>query len=84
MSHSACVYYESVAMGVHWFIAVAALAVFVIAGPLEKRSGLADAASKFQWFGINESGPEFGEKKFPGIKDKDACFHGDGYVGSQF
>jgi len=25
----------------------------------------------FEFFGVNESGPEFGEKKFPGIKGKD-------------
>jgi hypothetical protein len=28
------------------------------------------AALNFEFFGINESGPEFGEKEWPGIKGK--------------
>ncbi|KAF2434755.1 endo-beta-1,4-glucanase [Tothia fuscella] len=58
-------------MGIHSFL-VAALAASVLAFPLEKKSTSVTEASKaFEWFGVNESGPEFGEKKFPGIKDKD-------------
>jgi endoglucanase len=57
-------------MGVHSFL-VAILAASVFAGPIEQKPTVVKAASKFQWFGINESGPEFGEKKFPGVKGKD-------------
>jgi hypothetical protein len=27
--------------------------------------------AKFKYIGVNEAGPEFGEKKIPGVKDKD-------------
>jgi hypothetical protein len=27
--------------------------------------------AKFDFVGVNEAGPEFGDKKFPGIKEKD-------------
>lgn len=29
------------------------------------------ATKNFKFFGINESGPEFGEKVFPGVKNKE-------------
>ncbi|PSN68918.1 endo-beta-1,4-glucanase [Corynespora cassiicola Philippines] len=44
---------------------VAATAGLAIAAPVTKR------ASKFKFFGVNESGPEFGNKNFPGVKNKD-------------
>jgi hypothetical protein len=27
-------------------------------------------AANFDFFGVNESGPEFGEKEWPGVKNK--------------
>jgi hypothetical protein len=27
--------------------------------------------AKFQYIGVNEAGPEFGESKLPGVKNKD-------------
>ncbi|KAF2404470.1 endo-beta-1,4-glucanase [Trichodelitschia bisporula] len=59
-------------MGVRSFL-VLALASAAFAAPLSLTANEEDsaAAGKFQFFGINESGPEFGEKKFPGIKNKD-------------
>lgn len=43
----------------------AVTASVVVAAPVEKR------AKKFKFFGVNESGPEFGNKNFPGTKGKD-------------
>jgi endoglucanase len=57
-------------MGVHSLFLVAVLATCVISVPHERRTDAVASASKFDYFGVNESGPEFGEKQFPGIKDK--------------
>ena len=46
--------------------AAAAFASTAFAAPSEKRQ-----SNKLEWFGINESGAEFGEKNFPGVKNKD-------------
>jgi endoglucanase len=43
----------------------AATASIAVAAPVEKR------AKRFKFFGVNESGPEFGNKNFPGVKGKD-------------
>lgn len=51
----------------------AAFALIAVARPAEVTDSI-NAASKpknFDYFGVNESGPEFAEKKFPGIKGKD-------------
>jgi len=32
------------------------------------------AVAKFDFIGINEAGPELGEKNIPGVLNKDACF----------
>lgn len=45
-------------------LAAAALAATAFASPLEKRQ---NSTRKLQWFGINESGAEFGEKNFTGV-----------------
>ncbi|KAF4630304.1 hypothetical protein G7Y89_g7831 [Cudoniella acicularis] len=48
---------------------VASTAVLAVAAPtIEKKS---KAAKKFQWFGVNESGAEFGNTALPGRLDKD-------------
>jgi hypothetical protein len=31
------------------------------------------AIAKFDYVGVNEAGPEFGEKNFPGVLNKDVC-----------
>ena len=33
------------------------------------------AAAKLNWFGINESGAEFGEGKYPGLYNKDYIWY---------
>ncbi|CAA9964264.1 Glycoside hydrolase family 5 protein [Pyrenophora teres f. maculata] len=50
--------------------AVAALASAAFAAPAEKRQ-----TRKMKWFGINESGAEFGETKFPGVYGKDYIWY---------
>jgi endoglucanase len=32
---------------------------------------VASVAAKFEFIGVNEAGPEFGEKNLPGLKNKD-------------
>jgi hypothetical protein len=39
-------------------------ALALLAGP---------AVAKFDYIGINEAGPEFGEKNIPGVLNKDVC-----------
>ena len=34
---------------------------------------VAVAAAKFPYVGVNEAGPEFGNKNLPGTKGKDVC-----------
>jgi endoglucanase len=45
-------------------LAAAALAATAFASPFEKRQ---NSTRKLKWFGINESGAEFGEKNFTGV-----------------
>ena len=54
----------------HFSILLAAATVFGLAtsGPLGKR------ASKFKWFGVNESGAEFGQGNIPGVLGTDYTF----------
>jgi len=49
-----------------------ASAVAAIATP--RPDVAAPAAKNFKFFGINESGPEFGEKNFTGVKGKEVNF----------
>lgn len=52
-------------------LAVASLAAAAFAAPAaEKRQN-----RKMKWFGINESGAEFGEKNFPGVYGKDFIWY---------
>jgi endoglucanase len=44
---------------------VAALATMAAAKPIKKR------VSKLEFFGVNESGPEFGSQNIPGTLNKD-------------
>jgi hypothetical protein len=39
--------------------------------PTDQRSIAVKKPGKFDYIGVNESGAEFGEKKFPGVKGKD-------------
>jgi hypothetical protein len=39
--------------------------------PIDQRSTAAQKRGKFEYIGVNESGAEFGEKTFPGVKGKD-------------
>jgi hypothetical protein len=48
----------------------AALAATAFAAPSEKRQ-----SRKLKWFGINESGAEFGEKNFTGIYGKEYIWY---------
>ena len=45
-------------------LAAAALATTAFAHPLEERQ---NSTRKLKWFGINESGAEFGETNFTGV-----------------
>ncbi|KAF2201350.1 endo-beta-1,4-glucanase [Delitschia confertaspora ATCC 74209] len=47
-------------------LAAALTASLAVAAPVKEKR-----VSKFKFFGVNESGPEFGEKNFPGTKGKD-------------
>jgi endoglucanase len=49
---------------------VAALASTAFAAPSSKRS-----SKKMEWFGINESGAEFGEKNFTGVYGKEYTWY---------
>lgn len=48
----------------------AALASTAFAAPAEQKR-----QSKLKWFGINESGAEFGETKIPGLYNKDYTWY---------
>lgn len=48
-------------------LVAASAASFAFAAPQK----LAKRAGKMQWVGVNESGPEFGDGKFPGLYGKD-------------
>jgi endoglucanase len=50
----------------------AGLATVTLSRPLQ-RSSTSVANRNFEFFGVNESGPEFGEKVFPGQKNKHVC-----------
>lgn len=50
--------------------AAAALASNVFAAPTEDKR-----ANKLKWFGINESGAEFGEKNFTGVYGKEYIWY---------
>lgn len=50
--------------------AAAALASTAFAAPNEKRQ-----SRKMKWFGINESGAEFGEKNFTGVYGKEFIWY---------
>lgn len=47
------------------FYLMAALAALAMAKPIMKR------ASKIEFFGVNESGPEFGSQNIPGVLGTD-------------
>ena len=47
-------------------------AVAALATPQPSKQDNAAAVKNFKFFGINESGPEFGEKNFTGVKNKEA------------
>lgn len=47
---------------------VASTAVLAVAAPSLEKS---KRAKKFQWFGVNESGAEFGNAALPGQLNKD-------------
>lgn len=52
-------------------LTVASLAATAFAGPsMEKRQN-----RKMKWFGINESGAEFGEKNFTGVYGKEFIWY---------
>jgi len=52
-------------------LAAAALASTAFAAPAEKRQ----TSRKMKWFGINESGAEFGEKNFTGVYGKEYTWY---------
>lgn len=52
--------------------AAAALVSAAFAAPSDKETR---ANRKLKWFGINESGAEFGEKNFPGVYNKDYIWY---------
>lgn len=52
--------------------AAAALVSAAFAAPSDKETR---ANRKLKWFGINESGAEFGEKNFPGVYNKDYTWY---------
>lgn len=52
--------------------AAAALASTAVAAPAEKRQS---NSSKLEWFGINNSGAEFGEKNFTGVYGKEYIWY---------
>ena len=52
--------------------AAAALVSAALAAPSDKETR---ANRKLKWFGINESGAEFGEKNFPGVYNKDYTWY---------
>ncbi|KAK7723338.1 hypothetical protein SLS57_004532 [Botryosphaeria dothidea] len=49
-------------------VLVAGSASLALAAPVQKEE---KRASTFEFFGVNESGPEFGETKWPGVKNTD-------------
>jgi endoglucanase len=51
-------------------LAAAALVSTAFAAPTEQKR-----ASKLKWFGINESGAEFGEKVIPGVYGKEYTWY---------
>lgn len=53
-------------------LAAAALASTAFAAPAEERQ---TSARKMKWFGINESGAEFGEKNFTGVYGKEYTWY---------
>ena len=57
-------------MAVLSFITFAYLALFAAAGPSKIYERQAEKGN-FKFFGINESGPEFGQDTFPGVKGKE-------------
>ncbi|KAF2669390.1 endo-beta-1,4-glucanase [Microthyrium microscopicum] len=60
-------------MHIHSFLPAAALATVVsaVATPRILDNTVPAKLNKFQYIGMNEAGPEFGEKVFPGKKGKD-------------
>lgn len=52
-------------------LTAAALASTAFAAPAEEKR----QAKKLQWFGINESGAEFGEKNFTGVYGKEYIWY---------
>jgi endoglucanase len=52
--------------------AAAALVSTAFAAPWEKRQ---NSTRKMKWFGINESGAEFGEKNFTGVYGKEYTWY---------
>jgi aryl-phospho-beta-D-glucosidase BglC (GH1 family) len=53
-------------------LAAAALVSSAFAAPYEKRQ---NSTRKLKWFGINESGAEFGEKNFTGVYGKEYIWY---------
>jgi len=48
---------------------MAGLTTVVLSHPLKPMSDAVAAPRNFEFFGVNESGPEFGEKIWPGKKN---------------
>jgi endoglucanase len=60
------------------FLFASAVAALTTPQTVNQNSNMETTAMKnFKFFGINESGPEFGEKVFPGVKNKEV---GSAYV----
>jgi endoglucanase len=53
-------------------LTAAALVSAAFAAPSKKRQS---STRKMQWFGINESGAEFGDNSFPGVYGKDYTWY---------
>ena len=50
-----------------FFLAATGLAALAAAAP----AGKTKRVSKLKFFGVNESGPEFGQQNIPGVKNTD-------------
>jgi len=67
---SSAFFYILLTMLLNNLLAVAALVSAAFAAPAEKRQ-----TRKMKYFGINESGAEFGETKFPGVYGVDYTWY---------
>lgn len=66
------VFFTSYTMLFNNLLAAAALASTAFAAPAENRQS---SNRKMKWFGINESGAEFGEKNFTGVYGKEFTWY---------